>query len=142
MPFDTGSEAAVGEVPETAAFTAKEKPRPALPLVVHREHGGSAARALATFANVGVVCLLHSVVAASLSASVTPTAAPWPTWSRSAGFAYGAEHVARIRRGVRHGPRPDAGSRSGMSGKGHSRTYRSLYRVPARVTSPRQGSLT
>jgi hypothetical protein len=34
MPFDTGSEAAVGEVPETAAFTAKEKPRPALPLVV------------------------------------------------------------------------------------------------------------
>jgi hypothetical protein len=50
------------------------------------------------FANAGVVCLVHTVVAASLTASLTPTAAPSPTWPRPARFRLRAEHVARIRR--------------------------------------------
>jgi hypothetical protein len=52
-------------------------------------------------------------------ASVTPTGAPWATGPRPAWFAYAAEHVPRIRGGVRHGPGPNGGFSIGrMSGKG------------------------
>ena len=71
------------------------------------------------FTNAGVACLAQAGIAVSLTASVTPTAAPWLTCPRPRGSPFGAEHVPRIRRGVRHGPRPDAGSRSGACpGKG------------------------
>jgi hypothetical protein len=59
-------------------------------------------------------------VAASLTAPVTPTAAALPTWLRLGGLGYGAEHVLRMRRGVRHKTSTRCGFSIGrMSGKGH-----------------------
>ena len=48
--------------------------------------------------NAGVVCLAHTVAGASLTRVCDPDSGAVPAWARPAGFAYGAEHVARIRR--------------------------------------------
>jgi hypothetical protein len=69
--------------------------------------------------NAAVVYLAHAGVSASLTASVSPTAAPLPAQPWPAWFAYGAEHVPSIRAHERQGRRPGVGSRSGKRpGKG------------------------
>ena len=51
-------------------------------------------------------------------------AVPWPTWPRPEWFAYGADHVSRIRRVVRRTWTGCGFSIGRMSGKGGSRRYR------------------
>ena len=87
-------------------------------LVVQGERGGSTARALDTSRR--QASSAGAGVAASRTATVTPTAAPWPTWPRPARFAYAAvdvppRYVARTstRRGFSIGR---------MSGEGQSLT--------------------
>ena len=79
--------------------------------------GGSAARAFATSRM--QASSAWRTVAASLTASVTRQRRRGLTCPRPPWFACGAEHVPRMRRRARHGPRPDAGSRSrACPGKG------------------------
>jgi hypothetical protein len=63
-------------------------------------------------------------VAASLAASVTDGGAV-ACLTAAAVFAHGANTARRIRRDVRHGSRPDAGSRSSAGPGSHPRTCRS-----------------
>jgi hypothetical protein len=48
--------------------------------VVQGERGGQRSTRARCFTNAGVVCLVHTAVAASLTASMTDTGAVAPTW--------------------------------------------------------------
>jgi hypothetical protein len=53
-------------------------------LLVQGERGGQRCTRARCFTNAGVVCLVHTGVAASLTASLTDTGAVAPTWPRPA----------------------------------------------------------
>ena len=53
-------------------------------LFVQGERGGQRSTRARCFTNAGVVCLVHTGVAASLTASMTDTGAVAPTWPRPA----------------------------------------------------------
>jgi hypothetical protein len=76
--------------------------------------------------NAGVVCVMHTGVAMSMTTSLTDAGADATTRPRLAFVpAYGAEHVPRIRPGEEHHARRRAGSAAGgRCGKVHSRMYR------------------
>jgi len=52
--------------------------------VVQGERGAQGSTRARRFTNAGVVCLVHTGVAASLTASMTDTGAVAPTWPRPA----------------------------------------------------------
>jgi hypothetical protein len=109
------------------------------PVLVQGERGGSAARALATSPMQASSAVGTPGVAASPTASATPTGGAVLTWPRPEWLAYGAQHVPRIRRVVRRGPRPEAGSQSGACpGKGILGRNRTT--AARSCLSPRSGS--
>ena len=76
-----------------STFAEKQECHAARLLVVQGERGGIAARALATSQMQALSGWRTQAWSHWLTASVTPTAAPWPTLAARAWFAYGAEDV-------------------------------------------------
>jgi hypothetical protein len=107
---------------ETADLVGEQRSPLALPLLVQGGRGGSAAP-LARFVTNGGVCLAYAGLAASLTSSVTPTAAPCPPALARRG-SLTARNTSQdsaatcARTSTRRGF-----SIERMSGKGHSRTY-------------------